>query len=148
MLVLKFSKLRQAPMKTLMRINSPFVRFLIGYVGLHRVVQSILICEFDWDESKSNYLSGLFAGLGYLFGSDYNVFSMAVSTLAQLVFQKFNTMNLQGKWKTLQELLKKVPLQAIVFALSFAWIGHASFFYPYSVPKVGRSMVHLTSGKM
>lgn len=110
-------------------------------------MQCFLLKKRVTDVRYANLIAGALSGASYYSATEYNLFNVAVTSMAQLLLIDFHEKtHFQGFLKQIQDLSKKLPLRVMVFALTFPIACHSRIFYPYTLNQIALKCIDYTSG--
>lgn len=114
---------------------------------ISQMVQCFLLKKRLTNVRNANLIAGVLSGVSYYSAAEYNLFNVAVTSLAQLLLLDFHEQtHFKGLLKTIQDVSKQVPLRIVVFALTFPIACHSRIFYPYTLNQLALKCIDFTSG--
>ncbi|KAH8381980.1 hypothetical protein KR009_001210 [Drosophila setifemur] len=132
--------IRRRSLKNL-RLNS--TSFLIGYIGLFKLVQSLLANRLDL--KHTNALAAFVSGASFASLNRLTYMSFAVVTASQVIWQQVCSKDSE-KDKTLA-MIQKIPWSKLLIPWSLAYLVHVFFFHQKYLNDLANDFIDSTCDK-
>lgn len=120
------------------------IKFLLTYTTSYKVLNCIFnntnLCN---DKNMHSTIAAIISGCSYIFYSKYFISTLGLVTAAELVWFDYKQHN-DEKMK-INRIIKKIPVQTIIFCTTLTILIHARIHYPYSMPKLGKKFMSVVT---